>query len=800
MITRTETMRTTINATMKTKRAGRVRALLSAMLAAVLCMTVFSAALASEGDLTLMRFASANGLNTYINNAFVTEDAVYLQLNGSENGFLRYTDLAGEGEKFILEQEETNYFFLTDESGEDAPVVIPNTLAWFAWGNDLYALTYNTVYQGDISTVEGGWIKKVSMRDGKVTMEETDLPQVDLTPVTEEYGESQGIRWISKSVVSGDYLVGQSYDNGGQPMLVVFDLKTGYASEISVSDIEVIYPGPVGSVLASRYEWQNEGAVNHILRVDLVTQEEEEIAAVTNAEGTLQALCFDEAADTLYYVADGRLWAAPGMNTDAAEAVNTCSGTYGLGALLLPGSRMLLWSQEIAFVRSTDPSLQNAYSLNIQNYAYSDAIRNAVYDFTDAHGNIDVLILQNGDPSGVLQAMLNRDDQADIYTMEYSSGEFDALRTRGFLWDMSGNARLSDAAGRMFPFAQDAVMRDGHLTAIPVSLSGSTMGYSAKVLEKMGMTEADLPRTWDAFFDALPELHEKAEAAGFSLFDSWSDEASVRSAFLTQILNQYQVWLNQGEVEYAFSTPMLLGLLEHMAGVDLRALGIMETRTEEDMEEGGGVSYDGEYKEPLFTTYTPSTLSTWTEQPLPLPLSLSADQEPIMPLYMTVAFINPYSRHAEDAAEFLACALENLSDIEAYSLFTDRTEPQRYPNFEEEKENTRKWLEQAKAQLEKTDDEEQRENLESYIQSMEEYLAGMDETAWFISPAAIEQYRTRVQYLRPLSWDMASSLISSSDDVSYWNLTSDFCAGRITAAELLGTIDKKVQMMRLEGN
>ena len=56
-------------------------------------------------------------------------------------------------------------------------------------------------------------------------------------------------------------------------------------------------------------------------------------------------------------------------------------------------------------------------------------------------------------------------------------------------------------AGRMDARFTESVMRDGKLYGLPVSLYTNGMGVNADTMEKLGLTQDDLPTTWLEFLD-----------------------------------------------------------------------------------------------------------------------------------------------------------------------------------------------------------------------------------------------------------------------------------------------------------
>ena len=195
-----------------------------------------------------------------------------------------------------------------------------------------------------------------------------------------------------------------------------------------------------------------------------------------------------------------------------------------------------------------------------------------------------------------------------------------------------------------------------------------------------------------------------------------------------------------------------------------------------------------------------ATVSTWSSNVQPLVLAIEEGTEAILPVNMRVAFVNPYSEHAEAAAEYLSLSLKSLPMATQYSLFTDKKEPIRDPYFEENKKNLNEWLDQAKANLEKAEEDE-RPQWEEAVKNYEDALTDLEKNSWMISQDAIDAYAARLGWLRVLNYDFTNALVSNENGGSdYWTMLWGYVQKQVSAEELLSGIDKKVQMMRLEGN
>ena len=773
-----------------------MKKLIGWMLTLVLALTFLSPALAAEGDRSLIHLKSTDGYMTgYIENVFPLGEDIAVLYNGAESAIHLYR--AGSDAPEIYSLNDENEAFLPH--GADESWQYDQNVAWFVLNQELYAVQTRTTVRGDQSEVEGGWIRRVTLKDGKVLMEDTDYPQLDWTNMVQDYGTWSETRSMNTPLVIGNSLIARSWDNSGESVLLRFDLTSGFSDEIYVRDASEIYPGPDGSLLFLRYQWEDADSVYklHLIRFDPDTGSEEEVASVDAMEQNFSGFCYDDAADLLYYVENGEIKAAPAMQMDQAVAVSDCPLSQDVRSILLPGGRILLWSSQDVMLRSTDPSARGEKtSLVIRDSVYAESFPETTYAFGNARSDVAVIYHRGGSASDLLQAMMNQDGSIDIYTLDYASSEFDALRSRGYLADLSGNAALTAAVDTMVPYLQEALRQDGRLIAVPVSLYGNCLGIRREFWENLGGTEEDLPRTWNQFFDWIEGLPEKLAGKDIAVFDRYTSRSSFRSSILTAIVNQYQALINDGSREYAFNTPLLRGLLDRLDKLDYDALGIPEDSEMERM-----MSMEGsEYKEPLLDTYVQLTVTSWDTNWTPLRLSIEEDADPILPLSMGVAFVNPYSAHQQEAAEYLALSLDNLDVATRYSVFANLTEPIRDPGYAENRKQLESMIAMAKENLEKADPED-RENAQQILADYEDSLAEQEKNAWLISAESIQRYRERVPYLRPLSYDFVSGLVSSRESAeNFYEILQGYTEGQISTEEFLSSIDKKVQMMRLEGN
>ena len=795
-----------------------MRKIIALILAAMMLLTCVPA-MAGAGDQTIVHSDNtAFYRDGYIENVMAGADnQLYVFAQEGNKEILRVYSLdSGEHTDYILrdygsgdDSSILDYYNITDEGisfKEDAVREYSeeenyNTTAWFSWNGSMYAIQYKHVYNPDTGsdTVEGGFVKKIKLEDGKAELEDTtDIPRLDWTDMIQEYDGWQDSKQLDGATVCGNTLIGRSWDNNGNATLESFDLTTGFHGEAEMDENATVYVSS-NSILAVEEEYE-ENSISYTIRmVNPADGSQEELISYTSeGDGNyLYEMVFDAEKNTLYYYMNGEIWAMPGLQPDAAAAVCDCPTSGNM--FILPDGRMLIWDSSNIIIRNIDPSSRGTETrMIVHDFAYGNGLEEAIFDFANAHGDVTVVVKRGGDRQTILQDMMNRESETDIYSMDYEWSEFTALLNRGFLTDMSGNAKIAADNAALYPFARDALVKDGQIVAVPIGINGGAISINRKVWKEIGGTEEELPKTWSQFMDWVETLPEKVKDQNCRIFDSYVSDSEFIWQVMRQILNEYEARLENAGGEFVFNTPELRELLERVQKVDPDLLGL---KSQADLEEGYYDDYgDGEYREPLLEVYSESTMRTWGGM-TPLMLSFEEDEQPILPISLTVAFINPYSTKAELAAEYLGLAARKQWQDAMYSLYSDMTEPVVYPYYEENRARMEKYLEDAKTLLNAAKTEQDIHDWTETVESYEKMLKDDEENKWAISPENIADYQARTPYMRVSAYSFISDMMADNKSAeAFWTMMDGFTDGSVPAAEMLEAIDSKVQMMRLEGN
>ena len=753
---------------------------------------------------------------------------------------------------------------------------------WFSWNGELYGLQSRQSYEEGRNTIKGIDIKHVKLEDGKLILEEGNLPELDPEYLIAHEGGNDYFYGMQNVFTTGDWLVMIPYTNEMTSKMILCNLKD---NSVSVSDADYTreyFPGPDGMILAVHRSWSSEGNTVSVYRMNPATQEEEELLAEINGLKDYEFNpCYDAEKNILYYQESGEIWALPCAEPEKKEVVNEYSDN-GNSMMLLPGGFLLLWNYRAVMIKNTDPSQRGGITLRVLDTQYTSSVNDAAFEMSNERGDLSVILAQNYSyNSDVLQAMMNHDTENDIYVLSYEGNDFKALRDRGYLMDLSDIPLIAESTERMYPAIRDAVKKDGKIIGVPVSMYIQSMGIRMDAWEKIGGTEEELPQTWDQFFDWLEKMPERLEGTQYSLVYEEMDAMNFRYQLIQQILNQYEVCMAQKGDDYLFNTPLLNGLLKRVNDLNTEALGLKEyvdmeegrDPSEEnengenaampaDMEEGAPADaesaeapsepvpaagkedgtavaldpfaedgaegaaageaagaegedmessmYGDNYREPILDIYGNSGIRSF-DYSLPLALGFEGENDRILPVTIGVAFMNPYTTHPEEAREFLAEILKHQDSYDQYTFFADKTEPVRSPYADEMVKSHEQYMKSLQKQLEKAEGEA-KVQLEEDIRTQEKNWEEQQKYLWSISAETVAAYQKMQSAITVQGYSFFNSLYrngDNSDNKEAMKIISGLFGytfdeegeqEKTTAEEALALLDKKIRMMRMEGN
>ena len=421
-------------------------------------------------------------------------------------------------------------------------------------------------------------------------------------------------------------------------------------------------------------------------------------------------------------------------------------------------------------------------------------MQNAAYTFGNTHSNVEVVMATSYED--VVQAMMNQSDAVDIYVLSVSDPGYAALLERGYLADLSSSDKITNFVNSVYPGLQDVLIRDGKVVALPVELYTSCMSYSPKAAEALGVTE--LPTSWLELFRFLaedaPALLESHE--GYNILPTYNTAEDMRNQLFTQMFQDYMLYLEKEDVEFAFDTDLMHSLLDAFEKIDFTKLGLME-----DYDDDDSVSYSSDDDKTLFSTwgtvdcqmYNMTSTST-----LPLMLSLGTEDSPRLRAEMSVAFVNPYSKNQEAAIEYLETTVDGMEQTFIIDLCPDQNEPVLNAYYEQNIQSMKEYKDSLEQQIAECTDEDEKAALQEQLESQQQYIDEYTKNnAYDASEESIAKYREYGDKLRAAEY-FGVDIYSESDKDSMYSQMTQYLQGAIDATTMLQKLDKTVKMMILE--
>ena len=324
---------------------------------------------------------------------------------------------------------------------------------WFIWNDELYGLTIKEQYSNGKNKVEV-IPQHAKLENGEVILEEAaGLPEMDLSCLIVDEEEYQYTKGIDKILPLDGKLAMTVYGEGAE-VLEVIDMQEGTSTEIELGDdfSGEIAAGPDGSLIVTHMIWSDTDGTTTVKvnRLDLESREEETLMELAGLNDSRITPCYDPAKDTLYYILNGEVWAAPQFDAAQAVAVNDCQNT-GDGMYLMPNGFLLISMYNSVELKNTDPAQRGSIRLRIRDQGWGNSMSETIYDINNTRGDISVVLQQDWNAK-VQQEMMNRDSTVDIYVLQYDQNDFSALRNRDYLPDLSGNEKIASNVERMYPY------------------------------------------------------------------------------------------------------------------------------------------------------------------------------------------------------------------------------------------------------------------------------------------------------------------------------------------------------------
>ena len=753
----------------------------------VLCvmLSVCSGAWAAPGDATLFPPEDDGSFMEYVQSIAAVGDTLYLLAN---NGF--YAWQAKDAEPRLISKSVMVGYSSgrwEDMSKEDQEANKNSVNYLLERDGKLYGL----------NTVKGALLL-LSVTADDVSISEAAV--LDWDNMFVHQADYSYTRQIYSAALTEDrlYLLAQQpTDSWSDYDLLAFDLATGVQTKMAVENVHAITRYENGQLLCNVYDWENmytsdgKPVYPALSVLDPATQKLTKIADFPTTQ--VGGLCYSSESGMAYVLGRGELFGLkPGgaFETVAYMPVDY-PGDQTSTAVLSGGLYAAIPSYGAVYVRNTDPALKANRVLRIAG-GYSD---NVSQKFQAAHPELPVVFVDAPfrGAEEVAKQMVSGSGSADIFIISLSYGGFSSLREKGYVTDLSGSAILTEAVSKMYPQYVKDVFKDGKLVAFPYRFNANALGYSPDILKELGVERP--PQTlfelMDLYVDWVDEYAQ--DFSGYTLQESVYD---IRMEMLSNIMMTYLAHYARTGEDLKFDTPLFKSLL---AKLDEVSPILEELNPSEEERQGGTVISYGSDDKPtsLISTYYTFYPMEHNDNRgyLPLPLSLEKDMDPALFAYIDVFVINPNSPNQDLARTYLEYFAQNMPRDISITFCPDDNTPVENAWYTREIENMKKSLDEVRKEMETASPEEMK-GLEDILKMQEEALAWNEKNRFSISEKIITQYREMVPYVCVDTQNM--NFLTGSREAQ--TLLQRLMQGEMKTDQFVREFDRKLQMMRMEGN
>lgn len=610
-----------------------------------------------------------------------------------------------------------------------------------------------------------------------------------------DYGDGYyGSRSLQNPCYYDGKLYALSYGENGRELLAVdSEEQTVDSLTLDLDDnVMSISPFVEGKLLMITADYTGETVETKLYVYDIDGEELTELGDMPrDGYNTPSGIVYDEERGKLYYSMSGSVWrmdlTEEGLGEPEEFGDMPLDAYDDMGAVLLDGM-YILSSYSGVVGRDVELDKLPEQKLRVINNGYVQPLKNAYFPFTDKHPEYMVSVSYGSGADDIMQDMMNRSADVDIYSMDVSDSAFFSLLERGFMAELSGSDTIKGAVEAMYPVIRDSVTKDGEIYALPLEMYTGTITFNKQLLiDKFGYTEDDIPTNWVQLLGLIAELAQgkMEDVPEASLFSPGYTKSSAKSEVFYNMLQNYFLWLDSDEANLTRGGEVLLELCAAYEQIDWDGFGIPE-----EYEDGTAWTYDPQN---ILMEQSSFSLGYYGEEYLePLPLAIVEGEKQMLGIRQTVAFVNPFSEHKEAAIEYLEDTLALIEQSMLMSMTPDMNEPIESPYYEESLKYYDERIASLEKSLEETEDEEARDII---TENLEEAKAWRDEYEenwrWEVSAESLEKFRAFGEM-----FTICHTSIWGSDSTTQ---VAQYLSGAISAQQLVSELEKTLQMQRLEG-
>ena len=706
-----------------------------------------------------------------------------------------YVDMAAAvGDTVYMGTHEGKAYTWSLSTGEVGSLKSESDGRYFVGGKDrLYALD---AYNGMLFPLAIEEDKLVA--DGRIELDWSIFPPIDSDMF---YGVQTYAAFFS-----GNTLYVQTNDPATEDWearrICAFDIETGKAEVLySGKDILDFCAYKDGNLLALRFDWlrfhesgEDSAFMPRLMVFDTKTKAFTE-ALATLSDTTVGGLAYDAQKDTIYFATGGSIKSITGnTGVEQANYLPVSNVQQGMNAMLLSSTHYALFARNMLCIRSLDPKDKPTDVLKVAGTSFDWSGREGYLAFMKKYPEVPVISSAEqyfSTAEGILQDMRS-DNAVDIYAVQRMD-VLESLLNKDYYADLAATEAVSTTVGGMYPHMVSALYKNGELCALPYESSmPSLIGYSPTILNKIGLTEADLPSDFSAFLDFIVDWadiygrdYPDLELVDHQFF-AW------RGWLIDLLFNQQAAYCSFKGIPITFDTPEFSALLKK---VDAMTSVFAELDPSEETLNGDRYYssedpltglFDMEYN--LFYRHISNEADY-----VPLKMNYIGDTPMLARILLNTLVVNPNSKNQETAKQFLSEMAANLNPIVKITLDPAYNEPVEDPYMVKNIASTLETIEQLETWLETIADEDKK-MMETQIADNENWLLYAEKHKYHFSPEDIATYRAAAENIMP--FDGGYAIVA--EDGTLGALCERYKAQQLTTEQFISETEKVLKKMHSE--
>lgn len=391
----------------------------------------------------------------------------------------------------------------------------------------------------------------------------------------------------------------------------------------------------------------------------------------------------------------------------------------------------------------------------------------------------------------LMDMLLTGDNSIDVFILSADTELFRAMRDRGYALPLSDSKLLIEATQRMYPdVLRQLSGESGDLIAIPIDVTFELPALNRSAMDRLGLSEEDIPSNWVDFLDWLDALAPALNHAQITLFPKEVPAEEARWQLIMYVLSTYQLYVSENPTSDAHT---LQNLLERLEKMDFTRMGLLP-RSELSTSDEDPSGLENSLFQPMTGQESLGYLigDNVSQHVYPLCMALSPEAPAYLKLNVEAALVNPHTRFPERAISFAEMLWECTSPEVAISLQPQNNNYVEAADFQENEAFFRDYLAELAIELENAE-EIDRPPILDRIADVEAEYEQLLAHRWSVDDETLQWLRAHDDHI---IISEAAWLQDKTSGIS--DLVAQYHDGLIASSEFAEKLHAQLKMMQLE--